>query len=166
MPKKSIYVSDELATRLAEFEDENWSKIAVLCFEQRLAELMKKRNEGDMQAAIQRLRASKMQTQSETHKEGFDAGFSWAKNSAAYDELDRLISYEHVAELFEGGPSRAFSAGEHLASIIAGEEDTDRRTADDFWTNLEANGKQYDDSFVEGFIEGASDFHSKVADQL
>lgn len=166
MPKKSIYVSDELAERLAEFEGENWSKVAVLCFEQRLAELMKKRNEGDMQAAIQRLRADKMKMQSETHKEGFAAGFNWAKSDAAYDELERLVSYEHIDQLFETGPSDAFSAGEHLASIIAGDESTDRQTADRFWANLDANGKQYVDEFVEGFIEGANDFFEKVADQL
>ena len=34
------------------------------------------------------------------------------------------------------------------------------------WSNLDGAGKQYDDAFVEGFIDGVNDFYEKVADEI
>jgi hypothetical protein len=166
MPKRSIYVSDDLAARMADFEAENWSKVAAVCFEQRLAELMRQRDQDAMKAAVQRLRASKMQQANAAQREGFEAGFQWAQHSADYGQLERLVNYEHMDTLFDGGPSEAFSAGEILVAIVEGEDRPDRQSSDDFWTNLDAEGKQYDDAFVEGFIDGVNDFYEKVADEI
>lgn len=166
MPKKSIYVTDDLAARMADFETENWSKVAAVCFEQRLAELMRQRNDDATKAAVQRLRASKMQQANEIQREGFEAGFQWAQQSADYGQLERLVNYQHMDTLFDGSPTEAFSAGEILVAIIEGEDSADRRSSDEFWTNLDAQGKQYDDAFVEGFIDGVSDLYEKVADEI
>lgn len=166
MPRKSIYITEELAAKMARYEQENWSKIAAVCFEQRIADLMQEQSEDEMQTAIQRLRAGKMQTQSKNHRAGVTAGFDWAKSSANYEELDRLVSYEAISQIFEGGPSAAFSAAEQLACIIVGADPTDRETADAFWSRIDDSGKQYDDEFVEGFIDGATRFFDEVSDQL
>ncbi|WP_295543443.1 hypothetical protein [uncultured Thiohalocapsa sp.] len=166
MPKKSIYVADDLAARMADFEAENWSKVAAVCFEQRLAELMRQRDKDAMKAAVQRLRASKMKQVNAAQREGFEVGFQWAQHSADYGQLKRLVNHEHLDTLFGGGPSEAFSAGERLVAIVEGEDGPDRQSSNDFWTNLDAAGKQYDDDFVEGFIDGVNDFYDKVADEI
>jgi hypothetical protein len=90
MAKMSIYVSDELKTRMDERPSENWSAIAQRAFELQLNSTMKVGN--NMQAAIERLRASKAKIEEVERPTWIASGRSWAANDAEYEELQRAGS--------------------------------------------------------------------------
>src|SRR4051812_41285149 len=87
MAKISIYVPDELKARMDAAGDAiNWSNVARPALQAALAAFEHKKG-GNMEPAIERLKASKEYHLARTAMMGREDGRRWAANKATYPEL-------------------------------------------------------------------------------
>ena len=121
-----------------------------------------------MNAAIERLRASKLEHDSDAMKRGTAAGEHWAAHRAEYPELTRIYE-EDTSDIFSGNEYSAISAA-HVVAFVAlgtpsGEQDV--RDANEFWAHVGADPEDLKNSeWLIGFVEGAALFYAKIADEL
>lgn len=157
MARVSIYVSDDLKSRMAEVGDAlNWSDIARPAFEAAIATFNHQRGR-NMETVIERLRASKAQYTHHAEGHGKAAGRQWGSDKASFFEL-RAISELDLGvltdnlERIEGAIVRALDPentyGSDAAEIIFG---------DRAWPTKE---------WLLGWIEGAQELFEEVKDQL
>jgi predicted transcriptional regulator len=93
MARVSIYVSDELKTRMNDVgEAVNWSDIARPAFENAIADFT--RRKGQAMNVIDRLRASKNQYYSHLEKSAVEDGRNWASKKASFYELKEIIKID------------------------------------------------------------------------
>lgn len=178
MTRRSIYVPDDLDERMKAASDEaNWSEVACRAFEVELGEIVKRKKELNMEAVVQRLRASKIETETAKYTRGQREGATWATNVATYPELDNLdrfvqhweaqhsYDFEWFCSNKEGSP---YSSAELIASAILGlEEDDDEYgsgAAATFWHDDIDNAS--DGDWLRGFAEGALEVFHAVKDKL
>jgi hypothetical protein len=179
--RTTITVPPDLKARMEAVEEPvNWSAIACQAFEQRLADITRRRGAKDMRQVVQRLKASRDRVGSDRYREGSEAGKAWAMSHAEADELARLSDLYETHErdgsgwdgFFTGGG--AYSPAERLAFVILGEErEGDRSTAAEFWeryadvspSRRRQEGDLFDD-FVRGFVDGALGIWDEVKDEL
>ncbi|MCB1533248.1 MAG: hypothetical protein KDJ44_00655 [Rhodoblastus sp.] len=88
MARMSIYVPDDLKGRMDDLES-NWSAIAQVAFEREIR-LHPKLTENEMQATIERLRASKKAQIDDVIQAGVEAGKKWAQDEAEYLDLTKV----------------------------------------------------------------------------
>jgi hypothetical protein len=157
-------------------EPVNWSAIACQAFEQKLADITRRRGARDMTEAINRLRASKRQRAEGRSKEGVEFGQKWAKDSAEVDQLERLSDFYDSCSRdslgWEGrfdlpNTSCKYTAAERIAFVILGDDyDDDCGAASDFWELVAERENHLLDDFVRGFAEGALEVWHEVRDKL
>lgn len=174
MPNISVYVNDDLKRRMDAEKDENWSKLASASFNKKLAELIQRKTVNDMEAAIQRLRASRNEYEEMINAEGFEAGKEWAERYADFGQLKRLCEFGERLEsepvygwefFFGEDSNNAYCASERLVFEIEGEE-PDRNLASDFWDAALGNEDLPEADFARAFAEGAIEFFKRVSDKL
>ena len=167
MAKKTIYLADDLAERMGDYPDENWSRIAADAYQARI-ETLSKTLIGDerMQSMIERLRATKEQASSEAYQAGHKAGAHWAEREATYPELQRLSEADIGQLLAADTGFNTASAGDSLAAIITGSE-LDRDEARWFLGAVSDDQALLDSpDFVEGFADGALALFEAVCEQV
>jgi hypothetical protein len=150
----SLYISDELKAEMDQIEDINWSDIARPAFMHALA-IRKQRSNQTMETAIERLRASKAESNKRDELAGKEDGRKWAENTAEYDELRRVaeIKFVHGMSYLDAlysaiDPDNELNEGEAMEQLF-GDEHAD-----------------VSDEYVAAFIEGAQAFFDEVADKL
>lgn len=89
MARMSISLPDELKDETERLSQVNWSGIAQRAFEAELRRHVTI-SENDMDAVIERLRASKMKQVDEIQQAGVEAGKEWASQTAEFLELKFL----------------------------------------------------------------------------
>ena len=88
--RRMVSLPAELNRRMAQTDGVNWSAIAVRAWEQEFGRLAEQKKEKDVTDIVDRLRASKRQSESEFYKDGFECGQQWAKGTAEAVELERI----------------------------------------------------------------------------
>jgi hypothetical protein len=183
--RTTITVPPDLKARMEAVEESvNWSAIACQAFEQKLAEIIRRRGVRDMKEVVARLRASKVRVGSELYQRGVEVGKAWAMNHAEADELSRLSEFHRECENSSWGwdgffdlpeAASAYGNGERIAFAILGEDyDGDRSAAEEFWDRAadftrdrwREEGELIDRFFVQGFADGALLIWSQVEDEI
>ena len=159
---------------MASAEGENWSRVAALAFEKRLAELFQTSTIADMDATIQRLRVSRNDFQETVNAEGYQAGRRWAESAASFDQLKRLGEFTDQldaepssswGDFFSGGDVPSFSVSECLACYIHGQA-PDRDLAREFWKSALGRACPPEPEYFHAFAEGATEIYHAVADKF
>ena len=130
-----------------------------------------------MNDVIQRLRASKQRMESKAYQEGEEAGKAWASDIAEAEELVNLrIFLEELDRepaygrgfFFSEQPGNAFTNAELLFFAIHPEHDHDRDEATRFWEGAlgDEAERAEDDTFLQGFAEGADAIWMEVREKL
>ena len=163
MARMNIYVSDDLKERMDKAEESaNWSQVSSRAFEIELGEIAKRKKVKDMNSVVQRLKASKLEFENVSYKEGYRCGHGWAENGAEYAELKHAYEIDADDSLFinaESDDERAF----HVGFIITGVDEK----VWDFWEGVFGEWEPAKDfEFYKGFLEGASEVYEKVKDEL
>lgn len=172
MPNRTIYVPDDLDSRMRKLKDQNWSEIACQAFIAKVGEIAQQKKGKDMQDVIDRLRASKQQGASKEYAKGAEAGRTWAKNEAEAEALERLHWLTNA-----GGPAdpawnnidpqlNNFTVAEQAERWIRGkDEDTDEHESAEFW-EAQVGHTEPSDEMVTGFVEGALEVWNMVKGKL
>lgn len=162
MARMSISIPDQLKARMDEVgQNKNWSNIAQRAFELELDATETKGN--DMDAVIERLRASKMKIEEPTRVEWTEYGRSWAKTTAQYDEL------EQIGELdLDDIQDKAFRPGMtyllHLGRILYNDEGP--RGIDQFHENFGGEAGKVSGRQARWFLDGAQAVWNEVQDHV
>lgn len=127
----------------------------------------------DLDAAVERLRASKKRSDERELALGREAGAAWATNAAEAVELRRLQFFYDACRaddwdsFFDSGTGiDSYGVGERLFSVITAGEG-DRNDGGRFWESIFGDGRQYPaDAECRGFAEGALEIWDEVKDQL
>lgn len=148
----------------------NWSAGAARAFETVLAEIAFRNERKNMDDVIQRLRASKQESDAESYKDGFCVGEEWAKSAASALELKRLQRCRDRSRdwTFETDERDAWGACEWLYFQIHPENDHDRREAEGFWDEvLDTNDdRRFEPAFLQGFANGALNVWCEAKSQV
>ena len=155
--KVSIYATPELWDRMQAAEPApNWSKVFARAAEEELARIDARKGRDDMQADMQRLRASRLVNESEQHVKGNAAGTRWARKGAEWAQLERLAGVpDGFFEDPDAWEDSAFGVSGELFRILDGDA-PERSNMEDFWECVA--GEKYPSlEFVQGFHEGAMD---------
>ena len=159
MARIQIYLTDELKERMDAQEGVNWSETASKAFVAKLGELAREREEKDMQDVIDRLRASKQESEAEEHRQGRLLGKRWAKEDADYRELERLGEVSKT--LWLGQPKAPYTRAQWLTVEVLGQQDPVESDLDDFLEGIFGEGEISDD-MLQGFIDGAEEVYAQV----
>lgn len=165
MARQNIYVNDDLKERMdAVREPVNWSEVAADAFEKKLGEIAQRKKRKTMTDVVQRLRASKLEHESEEEKLGRKAGEEWARDHAAWAELQRSAQMVDDQSWREG-VGDAFGLSGNLISHVCPDLHGDRGAQEDFW---EAWGEERypPNEFVWSFFEAAAEVFEKVRKQV
>jgi hypothetical protein len=173
--RMTISIADELKEAMDKADLEthtNWSSLAAAAFQKRLGELAEMKQVKDMRDVIQRLKASKIESEEVEYKEGYELGQWWAKNTADYSPLRRLARMSEKQDFdgyFSESGSSAYSRAELLAMNLIGGE-ADRHDAEEFWelaVGDEFKERIHEDlELLRGFCEGAITIYEEVEDRL
>jgi hypothetical protein len=145
MATVNVYVSDALRQRMDEAADQNWSAIAQQAFEAHLARLARRSKfEGRLDAAVERLQASKARYEEEQNSSGYDRGYAWAKDRAEFHDLASMVEapdYDSAVSIVR--KTRGFQQRDEFGDAIL--------PSDEMW---------------EGFVDGATALYNEVAGRL
>mgnify|MGYP000261200270 CR=1 FL=1 len=171
MGRTSINLPDDLQERMrAVDEPVNWSTTAAECFERKLQELAARKKVDNMNAVVERLRASKFEGIDEDFAAGKLEGKAWAEQRATFQELERAVEYAGVECGFDEAPGADVSVAEIVALHIlygSNTDNYDRSVIPEFWESITGNAREYpSSSFVDGFCDGATEILNAVSDQL
>ena len=174
VPDISLQISEELKSRMASAADENWSQVAALAFEQRLAEIFQKTANTGREAAIDRLRISRNEFLETINSEGYQAGKRWAESSASFDQLRRLGQITDRRDAESSYRSADFSGDSNLLSLTVSEclacciegREPDRDLARDFWRSALGLVNPPEADFSHAFVRGATEIYHAVVDRL
>lgn len=170
--RMNISVSDELKARMDRVkEDVNWSALACRAFEAKLGEIAARKEKKNMQDVIERLKASKIESQGEISAEGRRDGEAWARDHAEYSELREIAKALRDAEgqpceAFEVAEENRFTGAQLFVWTIRPHVKGDIMEAGMFW---EAEGFEKgspDDDYVQAFAEGAMVVWNQVVTKL
>lgn len=182
MARMTIYVGDDLRKRVDRVKTPvNWSLVARDAFEIKLGEIAAQKGKKVMQDVIDRLSASKVECEDVSYKEGFEAGESWAKDSAKFSELKNLetvASWESARE-YDRRDQANFRDRDpcvavfFLRDIEPGKYDDDQSaysTAQE-WLGIlgfgeDSESRCNDGSFWQGFEDGALSVWRDVKDKV
>ena len=153
MPKVTIYVGKQLKDDMDRMGDAvNWSNVAQTAFSTEIRRKAWKMMDDKMQAAMERLKSSKADTEANEELVGKERGRHWAMNIASYEDL-RAISQIDLNDIQYDGI---------LPSIVCNKLE-DRS----FWREYSMRpNEEVTDTFVHGFVEGATEFFDEVSDRI
>jgi len=167
MAKMTIYVPDDLKSRMDQAEGVNWSPLACRAFEAKLSEIITKRGAKDMKDVIARLRASKESSDSADRQISRTIGRSWGMmqaTAAQLGALEKVNDENYEWDTILEPPASAYSGAEALYFILSPEDDGDRDASRDFWSGYFGRPITFDN--LMGFIEGALAVWEEVKDEL
>lgn len=174
--KRTISLPAGLQKRMAKHPEVNWSGVAADAFEKKLNELSQRKEVKEMAGMIERLRASKEQSVSEFYTAGKTAGEEWARDTADFEELQRLeVRRAQLGDNWRDWliPEERdeFGSGHRLAVAILGNERLLHHEAADFWDcaigdDDEAQDQRNNDDFVRGFADSALEAFARVKRHL
>jgi hypothetical protein len=151
MARISIYVTDDLKKRIDAAGDDtiNWSEVARPALSAALAAFEHRKGK-NMTTAVERLRASKQETEQDEKVQGTSDGRNWAENDAEYIWLRRLYEMDdRPEELIKELALAIDPSGEiNLSEVV-----------EKCFGEVSAKPS---DEYVEAFIEGAVDFFKEV----
>jgi hypothetical protein len=162
---------------MAHFECVNWSSIAVRAFEAEVGRLAAEKKEKLMDDVIDRLRASKRESESREYKTGLEVGREWAKNRADADELERLafvrsrLNDRDWHRSLQKGMGHKLMPGERLALTIIGNE-VGKPTQHELikkWEEIvedHIGDRCLQADFVRGVADGALEVWNAVKDHI
>jgi hypothetical protein len=146
----------------------NWSAIAAMAFEAKLAEIAGKKEKKSMQDVIQRLRGLSAAAKQETYMEGYEAGHAWAMDDADVAQLQQLETAwsNRGRQAFDilKGTDDCIDPSEVLARMIDPEADPVWITS--FWRQFGPRRVTSRAAFCMGFLRGALAVWDKVKDEL
>ena len=126
-----------------------------------------------MPDVVERLRASREESDGEFYQSGFAVGKCWAEKMASAAELEYLEACRADCgadwqRLFDRGSNNAYAPYEWLAFTLDLETDGDRGAARDFWLNVGGDDERSHENpdFVRGFAEGALGLWYEVKDLI
>jgi hypothetical protein len=158
MARITLYVPDDLKTRMDAAGDRiNWSEVARPALLSALT-AHEHRQENTMTSAIERLRASKQEADTEDETEGREHGRSWASDEATYRDLQRL------ARDWEDAWHNDLDPLEALINIIDPNKELTRTDALSYMfgdDKFEAS-----DQYYWAFVKGAVEFFNEVRTKL
>jgi hypothetical protein len=160
----NISIPDSLQERMRPFADTVvWSAIAQKAFELEIAS----RSTGamDMEAAVERLRASKEKIEMQQRPQWTESGRKWAAEDAEYDQLERvgMIPIENYLE--EG--SDAFLVLKEFCAAFNDDPHPDRQQLQELCEMLTGDGrKQPTLNQLAWFIDGAQAIWAEVAERI
>ena len=168
MASINIYLGDDLKDRMDAATDElevSWSRVAAVAFESMLAEVAARRGRRTLGDTIQRLRASKLNAETDEFRHGRDAGYEWGRNYAEWVELEHLSRLDN--DWFVGGWDSSLGvSGSLLEHMNRKKYGGDLRRQEMFW--CQETGEHDDPhpgvDFVDGFWHGALDVYEEVKD--
>ena len=159
MPRMTLYVPDNLKAQMDEIAEAiNWSAVAQEAFKQAVAVSAIKREPANMEQVIERLRASKARVDRRSRESGRECGKRWAGQAAEYDELKRVADWTRMQ-----GAVIPFTV-EAFKQLIDPMQKMDRYAWHNFW--LKHGEGDVNDTFAEGFINGAAEIFSEIENQL
>jgi hypothetical protein len=178
--RMSISIPEALKARMDRVrEDVNWSSIACRAFEQKLGEIASRKERKNMTDLIERLRASKLQQESDLFKDGFEWGKEWAKNEATAKQLERLermynrLSTEPIHDwqrFFRFDADRPYATYELFYFELAPDDKSrTQAAAREFWEHAAGDDGDRDiqeGEWVRGFAEGALDIWNHVKNKI
>jgi hypothetical protein len=172
--RTTISVPRDLKRRMEKVKEPvNWSAVACRAFEDKLGEIATKKEKKTMEDVIERLRASKRQSDSDDHQWGRECGESWVKDSADARDLERLEAlFERSLpgdwqSFFDSRfESTAHTTAERFYFEIVPGANGDSASAADFWETIAGEDSDLNDEFVRGVAEGALDIWRKIKNQL
>lgn len=177
MARTTISIPDDLKRRMDKVKEPiNWSLVAAVAFERKIGEIAARKKEAkNMQDVIDRLRGKAHDEESELYHDGYEVGEEWAKNYASPKQLQRLSNLVELlewSEYFIGQCNAPYSHCDYLAFLILGldDDEIDEFKSDEFWESAAAldhrSQKLRDTDFLRGFVEGADELWSAVANKL
>lgn len=171
--RMSIYMPDGLKKRMNSVrESVNWSAVACAAFERKLGEIAGRKKEKAMEDVIQRLKASKLENDSELYQQGREDGIEWAKHKATAGQLRRLSSLSERLtsdSLLSLVGSSPYGPGEHLVMCWLPENDVVPLRAAEFWESVAGHDWQAlanEPEYVGGFAEGAIGMWEQVKNKI
>jgi len=158
MPNINVYVADDLKARMDAVDPApKWSRIATAAFDDHCAQREARariEEDDDMEAVIERLRLSKMESLKDDRENAWEDGREWARTEARYDWLMRLSRYEVLGE--------ADDRNVLLQAIDPTMEQVEwQEVAEICFGNAAVS-----DGYVSGFIEGAQDLFEEIRDRI
>ncbi|MCP4286251.1 MAG: hypothetical protein GY792_17690 [Gammaproteobacteria bacterium] len=162
MARMSIYVSDELKARM-DRSGINWSACAQRAFELELQAT--DTGDGTLEAAVERLRASKQKSEQSTRPEWVQAGREWAMQEAEYGELARLSAFD-TESLKHGDSEKAFSLLREIVSLIHNDE-VGRHEIDGFVEELGGDARKHPSAYqLICWLEGAQEVWDEIGNEI
>lgn len=161
MPKRTIYVPDDLNKSMGKLKDANWSAVACAAFEIEVRKHKERKEMGiERSELLERLRTSKKETDSADYDFGVAAGKKWAAKSATYAHLSEFAEVEasfwDIAERTAGTPAEsAFGFSGELLRSIDENEWGGRDEQEEFWDHW-LNERYPSIEMVRGFVDGAT----------
>jgi hypothetical protein len=171
MAKMTIYVPDDLKSRMDAAEGVPWSPLACRAFEAKLAEIITQRGTKDMREVIARLKADKATHEDESTARGRVLGKAWAKECAKVVELERIAEALRDRDWYQffAGDS-AYGPGERFAFMVLGDGPSGNLDRDDAAAFLEMAGIEGEDTsneaLLQGFADAADDVWQAVSNEI
>ena len=164
--RKTVYVGESLGERMAAIGDTvNWSRVAAEAFEKKLAEIAMERKGRTMEDVVQRLRASKLESESQEERRARAAGQEWAKHHAEWPELERVAEMVSDGGWGWGIPNHSWSELS-LSNINPDLDEEDAREKYPRFWKENAGTENPSDEFVFAFFEGAAEIYDQVQGEV
>jgi len=158
MARVSIYVPEEMKSRMDELEDAvNRSSVAQGAFDEEIKKRFWKKG-SDMNAVVERLRASKVDYEKHEAERGYEEGVEWAKETATYGQLKKLAETDLGWDL-----KPHYEYGE-MAKWL--DERLGLEAPESIFASFRDDGVYPSDEYAESFMNGAVEVWSEVAGQL
>jgi hypothetical protein len=153
MARINVSVPDSLRERMSALDSRvNWSEVAQTAFER---EIVKHNFEVEnMEQVIERLRASKTAFAEKEQADGLKHGRSWAQQHASYEELRTVANLDLTNET------------DYAALVDKALGNIDLHWDDSFWQDGDDVRRLPSNEYVQGFVDGALDVWSQVADKI
>ena len=164
----SISVPPDLKRRMDQVREPiNWSAVACEAFNEKLAEIAKKKEIEGMNDVVERLRASKREAENSEYTSGHETGETWAKKEATARHLQRLAKWHNGIDNDQWREFSEWDSKEDVANAlyyeIEPEMQGDDVSAKDFWDHyVDVEGVDY----LRGFVEGALSVWEAVKKEL
>jgi hypothetical protein len=174
MPKMTIYIPEELQSRMDEIPpmggEPNWSALAQEVFSRECDRYFQRAKIAlKIRDAVDRLRREKERTEDAERNEGDIAGRKWAAEKADYAQLVRLKQFAMRPNWRKRNKEEIGLVWPVFDAIIGWtnpselDEQYDNDWCIDFWTTWTNKAT---DAFVIAFVEGALELFAEVEPQL
>ena len=161
----SIYISDDLKVGMDALTAVNWSAVAQQAFDQELR-LHRQLTEREMDAVIERLRASKKKQVDNLISNGFEAGKKWAECDAEYltlRNIAKIATSDNIDDYEEGNDEDGYTGSPSYLSVLPDYSFWSRDVPPVYLNNNSDMPHLY---FQIGFIKGAQSVWRQVSNKI